>query len=386
MKVSIYTSEKTKSNSTWKLNENGKPMRYMKCVRCFEWKPRTTDYFTANNFDNGILYWFQKSIPGYENLRNSSSRPCNVCFAKMTMEKGKTEYERARKLTVGYINLHPSQEQINEYVKKYPYKNPKQTPAWWFIITWENFKYDRITGLPKHLLTTEPNHDYRVGINSLVISDKKYSKSNHFPETTEICVSFANVQQGNMIHVLDWSPLYSNFIKYISDEYNNEIDEKIIIDIAIKNWKNPPRKNGITAKSGQPSYSTQLHNLHLKAILGVMVHGGLREDKRCKRKNPYTYKELLPIYFNMLIEQKFRCEISKMIMTIENGPYRFSFDRIDNNIAHIPENLQVICRIFNSGNGGWMSLKRFMFIMLNQKLIELSNDEKEKIQYIHDEI
>ena len=114
-----------------------------------------------------------------------------------------------------------------------------------------------------------------------------------------------------------------------------------------------------------------MRDLHLPNVVGHAVSGHIFQDTNIRRNNPHTAEELKQIYYDLLIEQGFRCATSKMMMTIENGPRRFSFDRINDKLGHIPGNVRAVCRIFNPGNGCHMSLNLFMQAFLEQTIIPI---------------
>ena len=351
----------------WRI-EDGHFIRYMKCVHCLRWKERTTDNFSANFKDN-IRKWFEESIAGYEILKNCNSTPCKKCFQ--------------------IISWAP--HLVNKYVQLRPPKNPdyENTPMGWFEYKWDIFEFCPITGLPKSFFRLGPNKENGISINSKVIDSsegRKYSPKNHKNETTELCANFANVLQGEYIPVLDWKPLYLNLIyliekgfdKYEKAEYMLD-EEEMMVEIVEKNWKRKPVENGVSASYTNEIilYRKEVKQCHMVKIVDNHVAGNRRDDKNRSRENPCTRKELRQIYFDLLIEQGFRCATSKMMMTIENGPYHFSFDRIDNSLGHIPGNLQVVCRILNPAHGGNMNFKRFLNIFLNQVVVEVPEGVRE---------
>lgn len=359
------------AKSEWRILE-GQLIRYMQCVSCLQWKERTSDNFKAEVGDEGKVRWFTDSIAGYECFANSQSCPCNVCFSEKTW---------IWSITHRYTGLHPPKN-----------SSYSDTPIGWFKYKWDNFDFCSVTGLPKSFFELGPNRKNGISVNSIVLDKfqgRKYSQKNHKPETTELCAVFANVIQGETVPLLDWSPLYENLINLIqsNDEFER-FEEETMIETARENWSSNPQENGVTTipKIDKTLYQKQLLECHLPQILIHMVNGHLIADRNSKRHNPHTKPELKKIYFDLLIEQGFRCATSKMMMTIEKGPYRFSFDRIDNNFGHISGNIQVVCRILNPGHGGNMNLKRFLHIFLSQVVVDVPNDVRDLVSNWYDEL
>jgi hypothetical protein len=357
--------------SKWVI-ENGKLMRYMKCVRCDQWKERTTDHFKAAVVGKDVKLWFNEPNPGFEALHNSPSHPCRECYK---------EVDWIRSISAPYRLLRPS-----------PDSGYQDSPAGWFKEKWDNFVMCPITGLPKSYFELGPKRFNGISINSTVLDREEglgYSQENHKSETTELCAKFANVRQDEKIVKLDWRPFYVNFIKLIQEGESfsqksafAQNEEYSMVEIGTKKWKNSPSENGVVAKCRENKnfYSKQVRDLHLPNVVGHAVSGHIFQDTNIRRNNPHTAEELKQIYYDLLIEQGFRCATSKMMMTIENGPQRFSFDRIDDSLGHVKGNIQVVCRIFNPGNGDYMDFKRFLHIFLNQIAVEVPKDVRTKAE------
>ena len=81
--------------------------------------------------------------------------------------------------------------------------------------------------------------------------------------------------------------------------------------------------------------------------------------------------------FDGIIAQDCCCATSLMPFTIENGPQRFSADRIDDSKGHTVDNVKYVCRIFNPGNGKKMSHKLFLYIFLKNRIVPIPDDVRE---------
>jgi hypothetical protein len=332
----------------------------MKCCHCEKWKERTTEYFTAAGVNGDIEKWFRGSIPGYEPIGNNQTVPCNRCFKKLDWIRG--------------------------IVHKYPKLRPPEnlgypdSPVGWFHHSWDNFVSCPITGLPKSFFKLGPNRKNGIGINNQIINifeGRKYSQKTHRSETTELCANFANVQQGEKIPILNWSSFYENLVDLIENDIDLQIEEDTMIKIINKNWENAPYENGVTTlpKENPILYRKEVYELHLRRIISIFANRHVESDIKAERIESSNIKEvkssLRKYYFELLVKQGFRCATSLMMMTIENGPRRFSFDRINDKLGHIPGNVRAVCRIFNPGNGCHMSLNLFMQAFLEQTIIPI---------------
>ena len=299
------------------------------------------------------------------------SHPCRECYK---------EVDWIRSVSASYKLLRPS-----------PDSGYQDSPVGWFKEKWDNFVLCPITGLPKSYFELGPKKFNGISVNSTVLDREEglgYSQENHKSETTELCAKFANVRQDEKITKLDWSPFYVNFIKLIEEGESfsqksvySQNEEDSMIENAKENWKNSPAQNGIFGRQEDYDLYKKLVRQHqLKLIVSAAAKSHIYQDEIVRGGNRHKGIELRNIYFDVLMEQGFRCATSKMMMTIENGPRRFSFDRIDDKLGHIKGNIRVVCRIFNPGNGDYMDFNRFFHIFLNQIVVEVPENVRTKAE------
>ncbi len=173
----------TEAQREWKfgVGADGKHIaqRFMVCVACGVAWPCTTMHFTAAHasYEGGIDRWLQRSEPGAESFRNSSSRPCNACFAEMDQTTRSTPEGR-----------------LLGIMRKYPLLDDEWRAAQALI------PLCRITGLPKTLAEGAGQHaQWGLSVNQVQPDREpgvKYSGKTHTPEKCEVAFAVANVRQG----------------------------------------------------------------------------------------------------------------------------------------------------------------------------------------------
>ena len=57
------------------------PMYVMQCVKCGEWKERTTEHFAAAGVRGNLDAWFVRGRPGKHAFLNCESHPCKTCYS-----------------------------------------------------------------------------------------------------------------------------------------------------------------------------------------------------------------------------------------------------------------------------------------------------------------
>ena len=85
------------------------------------------------------------------------------------------------------------------------------------------------------------------------------------------------------------------------------------------------------------------------------------------------------------MENKMRCSISKIRLTIQKGLYTdVSIDRIDNQESHNSSNLRPISIIFQASGKRQFTRKQFLHMCLVQNAYPLTLGSKRRIQKEHD--
>jgi len=342
--------------------ENGAPIFYMVCVGCNEEKPALPTFFGVSN----SMARFMKSSSGHENYNNSPSYPCRVCFARMTSERDATVDGWVRKLVKSYPKLRASD------TTKYGDK-----PAGWF---WERFRLqggDFIeTENGEHIITKPAlcaitfialvlggiHLPYCASINNKDVANK--GRENHKSEDCELICAELNVNQQHE-DIKDLKECWRQINESVDEAERSpeafEAAKVTAIEAAKENWANRHNKkaHGVTAKqaSDKTAYNKQCNDLDLYIICKMASTRHRHRDVNCNLamdgKQSLTTVEI----YEMYLAQP-QCAISGVLMTILNGTFRFSVDRIDNSKGHIEGNCRLICRMFNSAAG--MTREKFL--------------------------
>jgi len=117
-----------------------------------------------------------------------------------------------------------------------------------------------------------------------------------------------------------------------------------------RNWANAKNKaaNGIVRKEmSQQEYNRRCWESDLGTIARVMCTQHLAEDKRMGRDTDIKPQDI----YDLLLLQRGRCYYSGGLLTIHNGPMRFSVERLDNRVGHVCGNCVLISRMLNSHAG-----------------------------------
>lgn len=341
--------------------ENGAPIFYMVCVGCKEEKPALPTFFCQSN----SMARFLKSSSGHENYKNSPSNPCKFCFARMTAERNATVDGWVRNLVNSYPKLRASD------TTKYGDK-----PEGWF---WERFRLqggDFIeTENGEHIITKPAlcaitfialvlggiHLPYCASINNKDVANKGIE--NHRSEDCElICAELHVAQQHEDIKDLKtcWRQINESVDEAERSPEAFEAAKVTAIEAAKENWANRHNKkaNGVTAKrANRGAYNKQCNDLDLYVICSIASSTHRKHD--AKRNRVMDGKQILTAVeiYEMYLAQP-QCAISGVLMTILNGTFRFSVDRIDNSKGHIEGNCRLICRMFNSAAG--MTREKFL--------------------------
>lgn len=331
----------------------------MMCVSCNIFKPRTPEFFDINHGGKNA----HNLEPGHEYLHNSKSRPCKKCFSVSDQKYRATED--------GFImNL------LNNY--------PLLSVTWFY----ETLKKQGGKGLisnKKMKFTT--NGEYCLGIH------RKYNVKEHIPENCFLEIQEMNVQQGDGIPDLfeAWKSIYRHFVS--SFEKNDKTDylQKFQEQYHLK-----PNDIGIFYADGNNLYNKARRAKHFPTILRRKIGDHLDADINKNRfqlpPNVSRAQFINMVYPNAIVQlekQKARCGYTNVGLTIENSWTRFSFERIKNDLPHFTSdgklpNCILICRLFNAPRQ--LSTRKILDIFLNQILVEVPIEVREKTQTILDSV
>lgn len=239
--------------------------------------------------------------------------------------------------------------------------------------------------ISNQLITTNKKEFYCASANRKNNKIERKPKD-HSPENCELLELALNIAQHDVIK--DISESIFRIFELTIDGFENTIDTLDLLKEVKRNFNSEPRENGVTALSRDDptNYRKQKNNLHIKYILTDMFgHHTCRDKKKEYSDLPkYNLKVIRDNMFQLLIDQKFLCHYSGVPMTIENGPRRFSLERLDNNKPHFDidsklSNAVWICRIFNAGHRQW-SRYRYLEIFLSQIRRPMSDDVRRKAE------
>lgn len=342
-------------NRMVKLDEDNNPIITEKCMKCNEILILSPLYFNIEFKNSGIDNINKKS--GMEQFCNTPSYGCRDCSKKMAVDKSKNKNEYIR------ILLKPYKKLNKEWYNKIP-------------------NICSISNLP---LNEQHNVEWSVSIQN----NNKLNKE-HLPEyCCKIAYEF-NVQEQNAIPDLIecWKLVFISF----SQELINPTNTIELIEEIKQWWNNTPIQNGVNAptqinknnkKITNPEYSSQMQKKHLPCILGDLRSRYIKNDKRSKRDPEKAGECLLTIteLYNKLIEQKGKCYYTDIPFSLKRDTWNyFSLERIDNSKNHTYDNTKFICRIFNTA--GQLNRSKIIKALLSQKLVEISNEVKEKTMFL----
>ena len=321
---------------------------FMMCVKCKKNQPLLPSHYNKQDIKHNFL--FIKS--GYEQFRNRLTYPCRTC---------NTENLRIRDSTLnGRIS-----NRMKEYkllFSSYPCEFGKNGEGWfWEQWTKQNGEYfinnrnqliilkQANCNICKHEMYIDCD-DFDTSINNINVANKG-SKNHKSDECELICAEHNVAQQHNDIKDLKqaWKIIFD-----LSENQNFEDDLKFV-DHAKQNWdnKNNKSKNGVLSNLNSKEYDMQRRNLDLYTICNEMSMNHKKHDILKERDNNLTAKDI----YELLILQP-RCYYSGGLLTIKNGPMRFSVERLNNSIGHVKGNCVLISRMLNSQ--AQMSKRKFI--------------------------
>lgn len=328
---------------------DNQPMLFELCVCCGNWLERTTDNFSARNVKKGNLdKWFKgnlrvKNHPDVlmiESFQNSKTFPCNVCWAKMQV-------------------LRRTDDEIHMMSLKWHKCGGKDfTEFWMFMLMMHIPLYDNVTGTPAMFLECIASSPLQLGVNDTREYGKRCAQIEfkiHDKDFYELCLGSANITQNKAIKNL--SDEYLNLMNLMHDRALMTAQEVEIHDEKVrfafeKSWKSKPKELGIISKTlTQKEYYAELYEKHLHHFLQVLASTHVIEDKKKAKSGRIEFdvsddkKITKDMLYALLVAQDFKCALTDMWFTIENGGTRPSFDRIDNNKPHTIDNIRAVIRL-----------------------------------------
>jgi hypothetical protein len=301
-------------------NKNNQFFVGMKCFNCKKMYPRTTLFY--NRLGRQKLKAFESAQPAHELLHNSISDPCRLC------KRPQTEIQFLKTWNTQYIITIP------QMIEK----------------MFEQKGVGRISGLPI---------DFAKGKICLCAYEnfgKKHKFESHTDENTFYDIMPFNPQQGK--HLLVLEDIYDEMSRLEIDlnRPNVEIFKKMHLT---------RKQSGVTAncKTETKLYLEQRAYCHLPHIIQLMVlsligtdfNAGRISASNLAKTSAQTRKNIQQKVIDHIISVNGKCQLIGYDLTVINGPYRFSLDRIDNSKAHFLgedgldlSNIRVICRVFNT--------------------------------------
>jgi hypothetical protein len=185
---------------------------------------------------------------------------------------------------------------------------------------------------------------------------RKNEFASHSDENTFYDIMAFNPQQGK--HLLVLEDIYDEMSRLEIDLNRPNVD-------IFKTMHLTPKESGVTAnwKNETKLYDEQIAYCHLTHIIQLMVshhvgtdfNAGRISASNLAKTSAKTRKKIQQKVIDHIISINGKCQLIGYDLTVINGPYRFSLDRIDNSKAHFLgedgldiSNIRVICRVFNT--------------------------------------
>lgn len=329
------------------------------CPCCQKWKEKTPTNFQENSSSDNLA----TCKPGFESLRGSKSYPCLACYNNVRFQIVRNYKKEDKNWSV---------EEVTEMVNRQGGKCP---------ISGAVFSED----------SSNPDNFVNLCRKN---NDKKHTIANCF-----LGIAECNPNQHDAIPCLfeTYKEIYTTNLKLADGKITLTTDEDDAKRVAefTQNWSQNPIQNGVTADCviDLQAYDKQLKDKHLPAIIGA-VNQHLTNDIEAGRLSTSMMKVSRKKYvqnakaaaFKLLIAKKCLCNVSGFPLTIDNGPFRFSFDRNDDSLPHFGldgtdvTNLNVRGRIFNTSRK--MTRKKLLGYTLTQTLTERSYPITDHHRYV----
>jgi hypothetical protein len=300
-------------------NKNKQFFVGVKCVTCEKMHPRTTLFFNRNSEK---LEDLESAQPAHEKLANKVSHPCRSC------KRPQTEMQFLKAWKAKYIISIP--QMIDKM--------------------FEQKGVGRISGLPI---------DFAIGKICICAYENfggKNAFESHTDENTFYDIMPFNPAQGK--HLGDLEEIYDEMSRLDIDLKRPNVE-------IFKTMHFTLQQSGVTANRTpeQKLYNEQREYCHLPYIIQLMVSNLIGHDldagristNNLAKTSAKTRKTIQKKVIDHIISINGKCELIGYDLTVINGPYRFSLDRIDNSKAHFLgedcldlSNIRVICRVLHT--------------------------------------
>jgi len=148
------------------------------------------------------------------------------------------------------------------------------------------------------------------------------------------------------------------------------------VRVNFANRKNK-RANGVTADQHQQKavYKKQIYELDVFTISASAAERHRQQDVKRGRdaRDNMTAVQMAARW----IAQPW-CALSGVLLTITNGPFRVSVDRLGQGVAHTVADTQLVCRILN-GSPPW-TRRTFVELLLTQTRVEVPPETRAALE------
>jgi len=333
-----------KQPRVWQLTANGKGAFFMRCVGCDVVKPALPSHFTIAEGKAAFLV----SASGHETYHNSPSTPCKVCFARLLAKRDATVDGWVRRTMSHYKHMRARN------TKMYGTK-----AEGWFWERWraQGGDFDVVDG--KHVITSAARcaiTDVEIAVGGIhvefcasVNNRDVANKGDHRVEDCELICAALNVQQQHE-DIKDLGAAFRALVEAddAADAPSAAADEAARRAEIELNWSRSPKENGVTASRmhDTAAYGAQRDDCHLARICGKKAREHRKTDREAGLANDLTAADIVAMLHALP-----RCAYSRALLTIRNGPLRFSVERVDDNIGHVKGNCILVSRMLNSPAG-----------------------------------
>jgi len=328
----------------WQLTANGEGAFFMRCVGCDVVKPALPSHFVISHGKTRFL----ASASGQENYNNSPAYPCKVCWARLSAIRNATVDGWVRNTMHKYKRLRA--DDTTTYGTK---------AEGWFWECWraQGGDFDVVDG--KHVITraarcTISNVELAVGGIHLefcasVNNRDVANKGEHRADDCELICAALNVQQQHE-DIKDLGAAFRALVEAddAADAPSAAADEAARRAEIELNWSRSPKENGVTASRTHDTaaYWAQMGDLHLARICSKMATNHRQTDLEAGLANDLTAADIVAMLHALP-----QCAYTRALLTIVNGPLRFSVERVDDNVGHVKGNCILVSRMLNTAAG-----------------------------------
>jgi hypothetical protein len=331
-------------------------------------------------------------VAGTEGFHNSPSSPCKLCKRAVNA----AYFAKVDNRTVSVLSQYP----LLRPVDRVQYAD---TPTGWFWEQWRKQGGDFVVGADgAHTVTRAArcrvtNHElgltgegektaFAPGVHNANMANTG-GPSTYVGRDCELVCAEVNVTTYDVIESLPaaWDDLFARAARVMEQGLSAEgraaldAEAAAFVQTLTTNWNNrrTKRLNGVTADpvADGPSYRKQINDLDVYTICmrRSASHRVHDTDRRCAK--PAREHELNADVYYELWRSHPRCAYTGVLTTINNGPMRFSVERIDNAVGHTVANCTGIVRMLNGR--AQMSRAKFLSMLLSQTRVPLSAPVRE---------